>query len=277
MNENNLTLTLKEAKLPGRIISVKDAIGDTLADLCKMTAYDLSKLKGVGNNVIDDTRKVLSFYGVALAGDPEPETQEGAVHPIVEAYIARLNEKYPGMVEKLGQAPDREVGDEFGVSAQSINNHRRVLGIERAVRAKRLGKKDARIAALETAIREALDHLSNQTAESALEAETLLTSVLEPVVEITPEAAQAVMEALHADDDSADDEQEVEVDAGELAAESSGPLPIEEAPEDEPEVEAAPKAPLADGPQTGTFDFGDADFDTTDTDDSAPVGALTFS
>ena len=40
LNEN-LTLPLAEAKLPGRILSNEESIGATLDSLCKMTAYDL--------------------------------------------------------------------------------------------------------------------------------------------------------------------------------------------------------------------------------------------
>lgn len=135
LNEN-LKLSLTEARLPGRIISMQSAIGETLEDLCNMTAYDLSQLKGVGSSVVDATRKVLSFYGLHLSGDTRTDYYTGEEHPEVAEYRTRLDAKHPGLVEKLGTLSDREVGEEFGVSAQAINNHRRKLGIAKAKRAK---------------------------------------------------------------------------------------------------------------------------------------------
>ena len=135
LNEN-LTLPLVEAKLPGRILSNEESIGATLDTLCKMTAYDLSQLKGVGSSVVDATREILSFYGLHLSGDTRTDYYTGEEHPEVASYRTRLAAKHPGMVEKLGTLSDREVGEEFGVSAQAINNHRRKLGIAKAKRAK---------------------------------------------------------------------------------------------------------------------------------------------
>ena len=261
--ENPLTLSLEEARLPGRILSVKESIGSTLEDLCSKTAYDLSRLKGVGDSVIDDLRLVLSFYGVALSGDTVQE-YDGDQHPTVAAYRTRLEANYPGMAEKLGTVSDREVGEQFDVSAQSVNNHRRMLGIDKAKRVSLGSKKDQRITALESAINEALAVLGDEDGPQAI---AILTAALEPSDEITPEAAQAVMEALHADDDSDDDEQEVEAAAADEDSDA------EDSSEDSADEQAA--APATDGPQSVQFDFGDDDFDTENESSDQP--SLTFS
>jgi hypothetical protein len=197
-----LAILLSDAKLPGRITAMQDKIGETLANLCSMTAYDLSKLKGVGSNVIDETRAILGFYGLNLQGDPECEAVEGALHPVVALYRERLDDKYAGMAEVLGTDSDRVIGEKFGVSAQSINNHRRMLGIARAERTNKGGKKDRRIAALTAAVNEALHYILSELWDTpnvpALTAilKAALVESSDDDAEISPEDAKAVVQTL---------------------------------------------------------------------------------
>ena len=277
MTGKHLTTPLNLARLPGRILSMQAEIGDTLADLCKMTAYDLSRLKGVGDNVIDDTRAVLAFYGLALSGDPVAEIVEGAEHPIIASYRGRLEAKYPGMAAKLGTLSDREVGEEFGVSAQSVNNHRRMLDIDKAVRTRKQGKKDALITLLKSAIADALEALAAQ--DGTLAIAILTASLADPEDDDSDEDDD---DADDSDDDNDDDEDEDEDedDDDDDDDDEDDDSDDDDASDDASEAteQAAsptPSTPPGDGVSTGTFNFED-EFDGED-NDSAQPGGLTFS
>ena len=263
LNEN-LKLTLMEARLPGRIISMQSTIGDTLADLCGMTAYDLGRLKGVGDNVVDGTREILSFYGLTLSGDTRTDYYTGSEHPEVASYRDRLNEKHPGLVELLGTLSDREVGEQFDVSAQAINNHRRKLGIAKAKRAKKVKPYVARIESLESTINEAL--------------RLLLTPGVDPLSEVYDLLAAAV--ATEASEEASEEAEapaeEVEVPAEEAPVAAQRVIPIIP-PSDYPAPPAPPAGfegalPPADPvptPTTEDFNFGEDDF----SDASVETGA----
>ena len=253
----NLDLPLTEARLPGRIISMQSIIGDTLENLCSMTAYDLGRLKGVGDNVVDSTREILSFYGLSLSGDTRTDYYTGEEHPEVASYRARLNEKHPGLVELLGTLSDREVGEQFDVSAQAINNHRRKLSIGKAKRAKKASRTMVwmeRAEILAKAINDTLALLG----EGESPVHTTLTAALAEV------QADRWVEDESADEAPVEEAVE-EVEAAPVETDWNAPAPV--IPVIEPPAENQVEDNGAgDSEVNEVFDFGQDDFSDDESD-----------
>jgi transcriptional regulator with XRE-family HTH domain len=64
-------------------------------------------------------------HNAATCGRPEPTPRSR-----VREYREKVEAKYPGMLEMLGDSTDQVVGDEYGLSRQRIQQIRKKLGIE---------------------------------------------------------------------------------------------------------------------------------------------------
>lgn len=59
-----------------------------------------------------------------------PKGKRGMPKKSIEQYRADIEAKYPGMLEMLGDATDRVIGKEYGLSRQRIHQIRKRLGKE---------------------------------------------------------------------------------------------------------------------------------------------------